>query len=388
MARLSWQDISEIVVGKVVTGDLNPDSVTNDVVAEPYDEVLYHYKKGVKDTTRLAELVGLEVMRAVLAAAASNKDLPLDWYQLLGRSASRHDAGRTMVRIGEKLYKGENVEVSEVLNAIIKLDDNQRRLIPLSELEPDYDHWVKCGYAPFDVHLGGLPKAYPTAIGAPPGVGKTSLLARIAIDMAKAKKKVAIFTLEMTNGQLFARMLDLAKMSVAVRKRIFLCQEIIPIDEIVAIASRAAADGLDMVGIDFADLVILGEETEQRMALVYKGAARLCKNLEIPVVLLSQLSRKYRGGVPKLDHLRYSGLAEATCGVVCFIHNPKNIFTDAINEREARILPTRKGRGYLVIAKSKFGYGDHGAPGAIQVPWDGKDGWGKGEGKWFDLGGI
>jgi hypothetical protein len=390
MARISWQAASELVAGKVVFEGLDHNQVTLDMLSPPYDDVLHAYKRGVTDPTELAEVVGLEIITACHEATKRTSGLPLDWIELLSSASARADAGKVMLQIGKTLERGEVTDVSPVYAAIKRMERGHTRLIRADQIEPDEQLYRTTGFLPLDHHLGGLPIIYPSVFGAPPGTGKTTLLADIAIAEADLSRKVVIFTLEMTARHLLARMFDLRRMTKKIRKHIYFCPEIIPITEIVAVASRAAADGVDFIGIDFADLVVRGEETEQKMAAVYKGCQELTKNIDgLQLLLLSQLNRRYAGGIPKLHHLRYSGMAEALCGLVGFIHNPKNIITEAINERESMLLPSIKGRGYLLISKSKGGFGIHDAPGAIACKWNGKSGWGKKDpGKWIGLEGL
>ena len=245
-----------------------------------------------------------------------------------------------------------------------------------------------------DKHLNGLPTYGIVAIGAPPGSGKTALMTGTAVCYVrhyhekKQPKRVIFFSLEMTAARLMRRCLAFDKMPKYVTDAIWVCEEIIPIEEIVAEASRAAADGVDMICIDFADLVIEGEETEQKMASVYRGLMVLAKNLQVPILLASQLSRKYAGGVPRLTHLRYSGLAEALSEDVWLLHNPNTSYGESIREDDEKLLPTLGGRGYVIVAKGREGFGEgNDGPGAIMVKWDGGVGWNLADpGKWMPLG--
>jgi hypothetical protein len=391
MARLSWIETSEIIFGKLLESAVDPQAINAALLISPYREGLQFIKKsGTVDHVRVAEVVGLDAMGAAVQAAQTYKGLPLDWYTLLRKAASRHDAGIVFTRLGQLLERGESVDISPAIRAIRQMEENQGRLVSLADVKPEERLWKLSHFEALDYHLGGVPRAYPTVIGASPGVGKTTLLIELAVGVAKSGGRVAIFTLEMTNGHLLTRMLDVDKrLTKKTRCNISVCQDIMPIDDIIAVASRAAMDKpFDMIGIDFADLIIEGDESEQKMAAVYRGVTRLSKNLETPVVLIAQLSRRYRGGIPRLSDLRYSGMAEALCGLVLFIHNPKNIFTDEINERDNQVLPAQKGRGYLVVAKSKCGYGIHDSPGAINIGWEGLRGWKREKGEWFDLSGF
>ena len=82
--------------------------------------------------------------------------------------------------------------------------------------------------------------------------------------------------------------------------------------------------------------------------------------------------------------LRYTGMAEALAALVLFLHNPTQIFIESSDA-----LPLIDGRGYIIVAKSRFGYKDgrHSGVGAIQLAWDGATGWGDKEYGWYPLNG-
>lgn len=392
MVANSWEGISELVFGKVLQKDLDWHAVPANDLSPPYSDGMRHIKRAKEvNKNRLADVIGLTALQTAYDAGKSIT-LPMDWTELLRRAAARNEAGQVMIATGEKLFQGDAVDVSPVIRAIGDLQEERRMMVPLSEVEPEKEFWIKTGFESLDYHLGGLPGHGVTVCGAPPGTGKTSLLVDLAtcfVEVDKTKKrKVGLFSLEQTAGELLARQMQLRmnKVPMHVRKRMLVCDKIIPIEDIVAIASQYAVDGLDFIGIDFADLIIRGEESEQKMAAVYKGLVALSKNLRMPVLLLSQLSRKYAvGTIPKLDHLRYSGMAEALTKLVLFIHNPRNIHTAIINEAEERKLPSVKGRAYIVIAKSRYGFGMHDEPGAIQLPWERKTGWKNVKGTWMEI---
>jgi hypothetical protein len=77
--------------------------------------------------------------------------------------------------------------------------------------------------------------------------------------------------------------------------------------------------------------------------------------------------------------LRYSGMGEALASLVLFLHNPSQIYI-----QQADTLPLEEGKGYIVVAKSRFGY-KLGGPGAVQLDFDGATGWGDEGYQWFPL---
>ena len=108
--------------------------------------------------------------------------------------------------------------------------------------------------------------------------------------------------------------------------------------------------------------------------------AMLAKKTGIPVLLICQLNRStYVSGMPRINHIRYSGMAEMMAAMIILVYNPNNILADGT---DSKALPPVEGKGYLIEGKSRFGFKHH-SPGAAQVDWDGLMGWGVDAGDWF-----
>jgi hypothetical protein len=135
--------------------------------------------------------------------------------------------------------------------------------------------------------------------------------------------------------------------------------------------------------IDFADYLIRGEVTESKTAELYRILAIGSKQLKCPVVLLSQLSRSYQGGIPRPYHVRYSSLTEAFAWLNIMLYNPS---FDFYEERDADVLPIKDKVAYMCVWKCRGGFRLHreDSPGAIAVPFIGARGWGN-KSKWFSL---
>lgn len=211
--------------------------------------------------------------------------------------------------------------------------------------------------------------------------GKTSLALKIALSMAKQKKKVLFYTFEMTPGQLrmrtdmFMKAMSQAE-STDVLNYIEVCADIMDMYEVSAEASRKVAlDGVECIIIDFADLMLHTAEEESTVALLYRSMAKLAKNSGVPVLLLSQLNRQYteRGGVPRIHNIRWSGLAEAMAALIILIYNPNQIYGAPPSGKIDLVVP--ENCAALIVGKSRFGY-KLGGVGAIILPWDGKLSWG------------
>lgn len=195
-------------------------------------------------------------------------------------------------------------------------------------------------------------------VAARPGVGKSALMGRMALQMASEGKKVGIITLEMSNVQITARMAaietntDFSKVywgmmqdmdqfrkfydvvsRQTVHLPIYLSEKAnVNISEIRAKAIKLKASyGCDVLFIDYLQL-IEGQSSnrntnrEQEVSQMSRGIKVMAKELEIPVIALAQLNREvakrsHAQRLPMLTDLRESGSIEQDADVVMFLHS-------------------------------------------------------------------
>lgn len=239
---------------------------------------------------------------------------------------------------------------------------------------------VSTGFTALDNMLGGLQKSDLVILAARPSIGKTSLALDIARNVAvKAKMPVGVFSLEMSKEQVVDRLLvsqadiDLWKMRTGRLKddddfeRIghamgMLAEAPIFIDdsatanimEIRTKARRLQAEHkqLGLIVVDYLQLMESrsGENRTQEISEITRGLKSIARELNVPVLALSQLSRAVeleRPPIPKLAHLRESGSIEQDADVVLFIYRPAvydpDIATEKKNLAEIHIAKHRNG---------------------------------------------
>jgi replicative DNA helicase len=246
-------------------------------------------------------------------------------------------------------------------------------------------------YIEFDRMTSGLQESELIIIAARPSMGKTAWAINIAENAAvRGGKVVAVFSLEMSKASLLRRMLasqalvnskaiqtgmlmrdDRAKLVSGLEK---LMESKIFIDDTPGITlaeMRAKArrlkqqqGQLDLIVIDYLQLMTGSnsnakgfENRTQEVSAISRGLKALAKEMKVPVVALSQLSRasEQRGGdkKPLLSDLRESGSIEQDADVVCFIHREE--YYDRENE-------DLKGKAEIIIAKQR-----NGPTGSIQL---------------------
>jgi len=333
-----------------------------------------------RDLPIIYDKIGLAPVKSALEASKTVADMtPSHAVELLEIAYSREELATVLDKQINKLRKGEDADILKIEASIEKSNRHEHQFQTMAEIDPSDVVWVETGYAPIDECIGGIPDASLTIIGASTGTGKTSLLLRLFGCFAMRGKKSLIYTLEMTGGQLVSRMLNvMPKITTEQRALITVCSEHMNPEEISASASRIVGlEKIDVIGIDFADLMIEGQEDEPKVASMYRTIAQLAKKSGVPVILLSQLSRKYTergGGEPRIVDLRWSGLAESLAALVILVYNPNTTY--AISGKQSLQLPIISGRGWLICGKSRYGSSaGGGSPIAIQVGWDGLVGW-------------
>jgi replicative DNA helicase len=246
-------------------------------------------------------------------------------------------------------------------------------------------------YTQFDKMTSGLQASDLIIIAARPSMGKTAWAVNIAENAAvRDGKVVAVFSLEMSKESLLRRMLasqalvsmqkiqtgfipkaDRGKLMEALEH---LAESKIFIDDTPAIAlseMRAKArrlqrqqGSLDLIVIDYLQLMTASsqgpagkryENRTQEVSAISRGLKALAKELRVPVVALSQLSRasEQRGGdkKPMLSDLRESGSIEQDADVVAFIHRESYYNKDESGEED----PDSKNKAEIIIAKQRNG---------------------------------
>ena len=241
---------------------------------------------------------------------------------------------------------------------------------------------IYTGFTKLDKMTNGLQKSDFIVLAARPGVGKTTIGMNIVEHAALVENKVcAVFSLEMPRIQLAQRLMcsyarvsmskalsgelsqgdwkNLWKASAALKKaKIYIddSSKISPA-EILSKCRRLKTrkDGLDMIMIDYIQLMEMGgrliENRQQEIANITRNLKIMAKELDVPVLALSQLRRISSKEEPQLSDLRESGAIEQDADMVMFIHRPDV----AATEEEIKSGKIIKDAADLIIAKHRNG---------------------------------
>ena len=280
---------------------------------------------------------------------------------------------------------------------------------------------VSTGLVDLDKKLGGLHPSDLLIIAGRPSMGKTSLATNIAFNIAKAYKRgrlpdgsegtvdggvVGFFSLEMSAEQLAARILSEAaevpseqirrgdmtegefRRFVEAAKSLEACPLYIddtpalPISQLAARARRLKrTHGLDVLMVDYLQLLKgtgKGENRVNEVSEITQGLKAIAKDLDIPVVALSQLSRQVESREdkrPQLSDLRESGSIEQDADVVMFVYReeyykerekPSDDNLSAMADWQAAMERVH-GKAEVVIGKQR-----HGPIGTVELSFEGR----------------
>lgn len=260
------------------------------------------------------------------------------------------------------------------------------------EIERMYEHeggitGITTGFIDLDAKTSGFQRSDMILVAARPSMGKTAFSLNLCHNAAlKGNGCVAIFSLEMSKEQLVQRLLsseahiplgkirngdleeqdwiDITKgMSTLSNAKIFIDDTpAVTVMEVRAKCRRLKMEhGLDMIMIDYLQLMSGNAESrQQEISNISRGLKGLARELNCPVVALSQLSRapELRADHrPILSDLRESGAIEQDADVVMFLYRDEYYFPDS----------EKKGIGEVIIAKQR-----NGETGTVEITWLGQ----------------
>ena len=249
---------------------------------------------------------------------------------------------------------------------------------------------VPSGFSELDRVTSGWQKSDLVILAARPGMGKTAFVLSMARNTAvKFNMPVGVFSLEMSSVQLVNRLIasesgiptqKLRKGNLEDHEWIQLNQQITKLSEAPLFIDDTPAltifelrakcrrlvknHGVQLVVIDYLQLMHAGNSNksgnrEQEISTISRSLKSIAKELNVPIVALSQLSRavETRGGDkrPMLSDLRESGAIEQDADIVCFIYRPEYYgFTEWPDTTPGQD-PDCQGQGEIIVAKHRNG---------------------------------
>lgn len=328
-------------------------------------------------------------------------------YKSYHEIVSRDSINRKLIRAARKIIENslksgdgnESMSYAEKLVYDISKQSDRSTLAGMSEgdivgqvihkfeqlqNDPDSFKGIPTGYKRLDRMTNGLQKTDLLVLAARPGMGKTSFAMNIVENAGiNHGKTCAVFSLEMPRQQIVQRLLcsyAQVHMGKALKgelsqnewKKIILAsdklrQSKIYVDDSSSVTPaeilskcrrlKSLTGSLDLVMIDYIQLMRGGSSTvagsenrQQEIASITRDLKIMAKELEVPIIALSQL-RRIQSNEPTLSDLRESGAIEQDADIVMFIHRPEAIAT-AQDIEAGKVI---KGAADLIIAKHRNG---------------------------------
>jgi replicative DNA helicase len=344
-------------------GDLNkvggPAYIAALVDGVPKSTNVEYYARIVKEKATLRNLID-----------SANKILSTAYQAEADSDEQLDQAEQSIFEIADGRLKGGFVKLHDLvqggMDTIEKLQENQ-----------DFITGVPTGFTDLDRLTSGFQPSDLVIVAGRPAMGKTSLALNIAQYVGtKTEKTVGVFSLEMSKEQLFLRMLtsearidahrfrggylgseEYKKLSAALgalgEARVFIDDSSpISVLEMRAKARRLKSEhGLDLLVVDYLQLMTgrgRFENRNQELAWISRSLKQLAKELKVPIVALSQLSRAPESRSehrPQLSDLRESGALEQDADVVLFIYREDQYDRKPENENTAEIIIGKQRNG-------------------------------------------
>ena len=307
------------------------------------------------------------IMRRLISAASTIAEIA--YRDNLDPDTALEKAEQLILTIAEKRVTRDFRSLEDILTEYMEQVD------AMAEGE-GAKYGIPTGYIDLDRLLGGFQRTDLIILAARTSVGKTSFALNLAVNAAvKARATVAVFSLEMSAEQLASRMLSMESGIDSPRIRsgqvneqenrklshamTFLTEApiwvddtpSIPIMELRSKARRLAAEhGLDMIIVDYLQLIVsdTGESRVQEIGNISRALKALARELRVPIIALSQLSRAVEQRtphIPQLSDLRESGSIEQDADVVLFIYRDEKYNPDS----------EKKGVADIIVAKHRNG---------------------------------
>lgn len=362
-AKLNTSGKLETVGGRTAILELQEDTASS--------ANIYHYAKVVKD---------LSLLREIIRTAQRVSQMGLNLQSDLGEFVS--DVESSFFKLTSETRRGGLRDIKEFLRQNVKdLEAQDRAKGEISGLST--------GFKAMDQKILGMQPGQMIVIAARPGMGKTSLVNNLVIHAAKTFGLPCVFfSLEMMANELSMRMLsgeagvdskklrtkslneyDLKNLSKAIQELSNLPIHIndSPDCNLIEMRSqcrkiKAEKGAIGMVVIDYLQLMQPHTDSRdrvQQVSEISRGLKNLSKELECPILALSQLNRgstQRTDKRPMLSDLRESGAIEQDADIVLLIHREEVYNPDT----------PLKGIGEIIVAKNRAG-----ETGTVKLAWIG-----------------
>ena len=309
--------------------------------------------------------------------------------------------GSQIVELAHDGFEEVDSILDKAESLIFKVAENKenKEVVTLKELiQPELDRLeqvvhnkgvttgISSGFKNFDQMTSGFHDSDLVIIAARPSMGKTAFVLNLALNAAvKQNKGVLVFSLEMSNSQIFQRLLAIeAKIPLAKIRNGFIDEhewgqlgiasgklansnvQIADVPNVTVLEIRAmsrrikAAGKLDMILIDYLQLIKgvgKGDNRQQEISDISRSLKGIARELNVPVIALSQLSRAPEQRAdrrPMLSDLRDSGAIEQDADMVVFLYRDEYYNEDSEAKGLAEVIIGKQRNGPVGTVKLTF----------------------------------
>ena len=370
---------SRPIDGVTVAGEMERNGVYNDNTRDYLVQLMDVTPTSANVMEYVKIVLDKSLMRQVAAAAGSITAMVQE---------GNGDAGDMLESAEQKVYairRGRSAQ--NMVTVSMVLQDVMNHLAELTASGGKTLPGLSTGLSAVDAKINGLNKSDLLLLAARPGMGKTSMALNVALSAAKESgKTVAIFSLEMSREQLVTRLIaseglventrlvtgnlresDWQRIAEAASS---LSRMDIRIDDnpLLTVADMNAKcrrlENLGLVVIDYLQLMTSaggkgysGENRQQAVSDISRMLKIMAKELQVPVLCLSQLSRaneKRDDKRPMLSDLRESGAIEQDADIVMFLYRDDYYNSDS----------EKRNISECIVAKNR-----HGETGKVELRW-------------------
>ncbi|MGL4252781.1 MAG: replicative DNA helicase [Fusobacteriaceae bacterium] len=313
------------------------------------------------------------------------------------------DIGTSIVEMAYEGYEEVNTILDKAESLIFKISENKQSkdIIALKDIIGDeflrlqevYDNkgsltGISSGFKNYDHHTGGFNPSDLIILAARPAMGKTAFALNLALNAAmRSKKAILLFSLEMGKSQLLQRLLaveagvplqkirtgflqddEWGRLGLASAKLANSEIRIADVPNINVLEIRSmgrklkAAGKLDMIVIDYLQLISGSSNKnegnrQQEISEISRALKGIARELDIPIIALSQLSRAVESRAdrrPMLSDLRESGAIEQDADIVLFLYRDDYYNPDSEDKGITEVIIGKQRNGPVGTAKLRF----------------------------------
>lgn len=292
-----------------------------------------------------------------------------NWPKALQDCWMNVERGKKFEKIGKKLKENEEVDLLSIYGELTAAIAQESSGLTLgSEIDyKTYKPFKKCGYAPIDNTLGGIPSDGPIVIYGLTGVGKSTVATAIINGLLHQypQETAAVYTLEMNKEHWMYRTVNLFPSIREVLDRLFVSGSVRDVEELVA---EITAKRVNYVVIDDMDNLVKSNDASE-YEKNYRRVKEICRFMGIPVFVLGQPNRVAKFEVGQGNRflgpydVAWSGAAENSAALQMAIQ-----ITNGLDMKSEEFPTADHSLNYLIFWKSRDGWPADRDPKAMRGP--------------------